>query len=112
MGGGESPLALSAEEMRALGYRTVDLLVERLAADRGFRALKVWMSLQYLGVGAFRAGRPSSSCSRPPRSASSRSGGVRLLVLGWQLVHRLAQTPAVAEALDYAAKARLRPARA
>jgi len=36
----------------------------------------------------------------------------RLLVLGWQLVHRLAQIPEVAELLDHAAKARLRPARA
>src|SRR5919205_1831681 len=33
--GGESPLALSAEEMRALGYRTIDLLVDRLAGDPG-----------------------------------------------------------------------------
>jgi glutamate/tyrosine decarboxylase-like PLP-dependent enzyme len=35
MPSGESPLALSAEEMRALGYRTVDLLVERLTGDPG-----------------------------------------------------------------------------
>jgi glutamate/tyrosine decarboxylase-like PLP-dependent enzyme len=32
---GESPLALTAEEMRALGYRTVDLLVDRLTGDPG-----------------------------------------------------------------------------
>jgi len=37
----------------------------------------------------------------------------RLLVLGWQLVHRLAQTsPDVAAVLEWAAKSRLRPARA
>jgi glutamate/tyrosine decarboxylase-like PLP-dependent enzyme len=36
----------------------------------------------------------------------------RLLVLGWELVHRLARTPAVAELLEHAAKSRLRPARA
>jgi CRP-like cAMP-binding protein len=36
----------------------------------------------------------------------------RLLVLGWQLVHGLARTPAVAELLEHTAKARLRPARA
>jgi aromatic-L-amino-acid/L-tryptophan decarboxylase len=35
MGGGESPLALSAEEMRALGYRTIDLLVDRLTGEPG-----------------------------------------------------------------------------
>jgi glutamate/tyrosine decarboxylase-like PLP-dependent enzyme len=33
--GGESPLALTADEMRALGYRTIDLLVDRLAGDPG-----------------------------------------------------------------------------
>ena len=30
-----SPLALDAETMRRLGYRTVDMLVERLTADPG-----------------------------------------------------------------------------
>jgi hypothetical protein len=37
----------------------------------------------------------------------------RLLVLGWQLVHSLAQaSPTVGEVLENAAKSRLRPARA
>jgi aromatic-L-amino-acid decarboxylase len=36
MGAGEnSPLALDAEQMRALGYRTIDMLVDRLTADPG-----------------------------------------------------------------------------
>ena len=32
---GDSPLALDAEQMRRLGYRTIDLLVDRLTGDPG-----------------------------------------------------------------------------
>ena len=32
---GDSPLALDAEQMRQLGYRTIDLLVDRLTGDPG-----------------------------------------------------------------------------
>jgi len=42
MGGHESddPLALDSQTMRELGYRTVDLLVERLERERGGRRLR------------------------------------------------------------------------
>src|SRR5690349_2286195 len=72
MGGGESPLALSAEEMRALGYRTIDLLVDRLTGDPGpvVRA----ESPDELRA---RLGGPVRRLGREPRSARVRPRGVQ-----------------------------------